>query len=342
MRLWNKRILSVALTLFLASSLFLTGCATDEKKEGQEAEQNQEEQAGFKPLSTTSKKVIAEYTGGKITEGELNRYINVFAFFSPQVAMLLSDPGVKEKENELKSQLAKEYAAQLYMESQIKDDQKYEKQADDTLKQFEEQLKAAPETEGEKPPKTIEEAIKGKGFTKAELRTFLIRDHKINDFYEQQLKGIQADHVKLNHILISVNEGEAQPGQPKRTDAEAKKRADEVKKKLDAGGDFTKLAKEYSDDPGSKDQGGLIEEFADSFVPEFANAAKTLPLGKISDPVKTMFGYHIIKVSERKKENLAKASEQVKRLKREEIFEEIVEKKLNFKSFLPEDKPAEK
>ena len=52
--------------------------------------------------------------------------------------------------------------------------------------------------------------------------------------------------MKVQHILISTEN---------RSDAEAKKRAEEVKKKLDKGGDFSKLAKEYSDDPGSKEQG---------------------------------------------------------------------------------------
>ncbi|SEN64023.1 peptidylprolyl isomerase [Lihuaxuella thermophila] len=335
MQVWNKRLVIGALTIFLASSMVLTGCGTAEKQEQKQAQQTTQP-TQFKPLSTTSKKVVAEFKGGKITEGELNRYINVFSFFQPQFAMMFTDPSLKGKQNEIKAQLAKDFAGQLYIASVVPDGE-YEKKADETLKQLESQLKSGQAADGQKGPQSIEEAIKGKGFTKDELREFIIRDHKIQAYYEERLKKLQYDNVKVNHILIGVGNDK-----PKRTDAEAKKRAEEVKKKLDAGGDFAKLAKEYSDDPGSKDQGGLVEGPPEMFVPEFANAAKTLPIGKISDPVKTDYGYHILKVVERNKKSYDQAPDQLKMDKQQEIFEEMVQKELQFKSFLPAPKPAEK
>jgi len=85
-----------------------------------------------------------------------------------------------------------------------------------------------------------------------------------------------------------------------RTDEEALALAKELVKRLRAGEDFAKLAKEYSDDPGSRDNGGDLGWFGRGrVVPEFEKAAFSLKPGEISDPVKTMFGYHIIQVLEK-------------------------------------------
>lgn len=75
--------------------------------------------------------------------------------------------------------------------------------------------------------------------------------------------------------------------------------ANQVKARLDAGEDFAALAKELSTDPGSKDKGGLYENLPtenSGMVAEFENAAKALGAGQTSGPVKSSFGYHIIRV----------------------------------------------
>ena len=81
--------------------------------------------------------------------------------------------------------------------------------------------------------------------------------------------------------------------------ASAEKKIREIKAKIDAGGDFAELAKENSDCP-SKARGGDLGEFGRGMmVREFEDAAFSLPEGKISEPVKTQFGWHIIKVTKR-------------------------------------------
>jgi peptidyl-prolyl cis-trans isomerase C len=108
----------------------------------------------------------------------------------------------------------------------------------------------------------------------------------------------QPELVSVRHILISVKQEEGGQGA---TEAEAKARLAKIQAELKKGAKFEALAKKYSDDPGSKDNGGLYED-ADpaNWVPEFGAAARTQPLGKVGAPVKTMFGYHVVKVEKRK------------------------------------------
>jgi parvulin-like peptidyl-prolyl isomerase len=122
--------------------------------------------------------------------------------------------------------------------------------------------------------------------------------------------------VKARHILIRVK-GSPRPGKKdakELTDEEALAKAKEIRAKLVAGGDFDALAKAESDDPGSGAKGGDLGTFGHgTMAAPFEEAAFTIPVGEISQPVKTQFGYHIIKVESRQERTFVEVRAEIER-----------------------------
>jgi peptidyl-prolyl cis-trans isomerase D len=114
---------------------------------------------------------------------------------------------------------------------------------------------------------------------------------EIQAYYNSLLDQFKvAEQVETRHILISVPRGA-----DAKTDAAAKAKAEDVLKQVQSGGNFADLAKEYSDDPGSKDQGGKLPMMPTSGLdPAYAQAAMALNPGQTSGLVRSQFGYHII------------------------------------------------
>src|SRR6476619_3267065 len=120
-------------------------------------------------------------------------------------------------------------------------------------------------------------------------------DEAMKKVYEDASKQISGEQeVHARHILVESED-------------DAKAIAEELKK----GADFAELAKKKSKDPGASDGGDLGFFTKEQMVPEFSNVAFALEPGKISDPVKSQFGWHIIKVEE-KRNRKAPEFEQVK------------------------------
>jgi peptidyl-prolyl cis-trans isomerase D len=114
--------------------------------------------------------------------------------------------------------------------------------------------------------------------------------------------------VPVRHILVKADKSKAE-------DLEAgKKKAEGILERIKKGEDFGKLAKEFSDDPGSKDKGGQYPgESVESFVPEFKTSVAALKPGELDQKlVQTQFGFHIIKRDAASKDDIIKAYKQSK------------------------------
>lgn len=157
-----------------------------------------------------------------------------------------------------------------------------------------------------------------------------ITDEKIKNFYEEnkEEKFKHDDEVRASHILISASEEEiinrikSENSDKKLSEDEleekaeeemkkAKQKAKDIYKELKANPDkFAEYAKQYSEDPGSASKGGDLGFFAEEeMVDEFSKAAFSTKPGELSEIVKTQFGYHIIKVVDRKEAGITPLDE---------------------------------
>ena len=120
-----------------------------------------------------------------------------------------------------------------------------------------------------------------------------VTDADIEAFYKQNLQQYQTPaQVRASHILLKL-EG--------KDEKQVQALAEDIAKKAKAGADFAALAKQYSEDDSNKDAGGDLDYFGRGrMVAEFEQAAFAMKAGEISNPVKTAFGFHIIKVVDNK------------------------------------------
>jgi peptidyl-prolyl cis-trans isomerase C len=137
------------------------------------------------------------------------------------------------------------------------------------------------------------------------------------------------EQVKASHILIRFQGSRVplKPNQKDLTEAEALAKATEIRKKLVAGGDFAAIAKAESDDAGSGAQGGSLGSFPHgAMVGPFDQAAFSLPVGQISEPVKSPFGYHIIKVEEHKTKTFEEARPDIEKQMKPQLTREAMDR----------------
>ncbi|BBH23343.1 foldase protein PrsA 4 [Paenibacillus baekrokdamisoli] len=243
-------------------------------------------------------KVVATYTDGTVTETEFKKYSTFFGIVQPQTEMYLSIPQLQE-------QFLREYVGYKVLFKKLPVQTKDEAAKSKTdVDAFYAQIKKA--IDGTPATKTKVEAAK---LTESDIRYFYSmitrimanEESKVTDAeVKKQYETTKDDYnvISVRHILIGTVD--PQTGAEKRKDADALKIAKEVKAKLDAGGDWKALAKQYSDDAGSKENGGLYEnQQAKGWVAEFKDAANKQAIGKVGDPVKSSFGYHVMKVEKR-------------------------------------------
>jgi peptidyl-prolyl cis-trans isomerase C len=126
--------------------------------------------------------------------------------------------------------------------------------------------------------------------------------HKVYDEAVKQLGEQQEVHAR--HILIRAAPGDDKAGK------EAEDKIKAVIERLKKGEDFAKVASDVTEDPSGKANGGDLGYFSkEQMVPEFSDTAFKLEKGQISEPVKTQFGWHVIKVDDKRAKAVPKFEE---------------------------------
>ncbi|MGD8192536.1 foldase protein PrsA [Brevibacillus ginsengisoli] len=346
-----KKILMVLSTTTLALSL-LAGCGKPNDQKAQPAQPNQTQPAtgagnaandplaqfpALKiPFTVGAEDAVVEYQGGKVTGKQFESFLKTITFFNPQQREMIEAADKTALEN-----YAHEYTGTVILASRADDKDKAASKA--LSEQTYEKIKSQYQQMIGKDEATYTKLLQNMGLTKEEIieqMTLInssievlkksVDEATLNKMYESNKDAYTKASVR--HILISTE---------KRKPEEALKLANDLEARLKKGEDFAKLAKENSDDPGSKDQGGLYENAdVDQWVPEFKKAALTQPIGQIGAPVKTNFGYHIIRVESRSK-NEDKLKQQGLQMAYDKFLKQDLTK-LVTKWNIPEPKPAKK
>ncbi len=154
-----------------------------------------------------------------------------------------------------------------------------------------------------------------------------LSDTDVQSYYnthKDEFEEAQASHILIRYKGSPVP---LKPNQKDLTDQEALAKAQDIRKKLAGGADFATLAKAESDDTGSAAKGGSLGKFSHGqMVGPFDQAAFSLPVGQISEPVKTQFGYHIIKVESRISKTLEEAKPEIEKRMKPKMAQEAAEK----------------
>ncbi|MBI5443402.1 MAG: peptidylprolyl isomerase, partial [Deltaproteobacteria bacterium] len=193
---------------------------------------------------------------------------------------------------------------QLSLKHPVKD---LKKRADEGLEQLKKQAPS---------PQAFQERLKQTSTTEKDLKAMLMKRISIQEYVKSQiLPGVKVteeqakkfygenkakftspEQVRASHILLQVPPAAKQEDRSK-----AYAKAKELQARAAKGEDFVTLAKENSQDPGSATRGGDLGFFAkEQMIPAFSTAAFALKPGQVSDVVETPYGYHIIKLTERK------------------------------------------
>ena len=258
------------------------------------AETEVKSEEGTEAVAETENDVIATVNGEKIIRKDFDRRVNVIKRMNQEVT--------RSVQIQVVNQLAKKVLLKQFVEGQNIDVSDEEVQGElEKVKYF---LESNPNSN----EKSLEEILETQGSSISELKDEVRRtlalskylDERVSDdeksiYFEANKSAFNGEKVKASHVLIDTTK--------LKTDAElekARQKIEEVKKEIDNGADFAEMARKYSTCP-SAENGGDIGFFKrkGSLVEEFAEVAFSMEVGEVSEPVKTQFGYHIIKVTDK-------------------------------------------
>ena len=274
---------------------------------------------------------VAVVNGDVITRGDLDRAVD----FGKRQAMQKGQPLNPEQIAALeKDALDKLIGIQLLYQASIKAGNKVDdKQVDEKFAEFkkrfpnEEAFKKAMDEWHVKEPDMKAELKKGMVTEAFVVKHFVdkttVPEEKVKAYYDSHPEFFkQPEKVKASHILIKVK-----PDATEAEKAEAMKKVKAVQEKLKKGDDFAEVAKASSEGPSAAKGGDLGYFGRGQMVKPFEDVAFSLEPGKVSDVVKTQFGYHLIKVADKKPESTVPFDTVKPRLeqylKQEEVQKEI-------------------
>ncbi len=124
----------------------------------------------------------------------------------------------------------------------------------------------------------------------------IVTDEALRKVYDEQIKPMgAAEEIRARHILFRADPKDA------KAQEEAQERARAALERIKKGEDFATVASELTEDPSGKENGGDLDYFTkDQMVPEFANIAFQMSPGQVSNPIRTQFGWHVIKLEDRR------------------------------------------
>jgi peptidyl-prolyl cis-trans isomerase C len=305
-------------TLALAGSILATACkpaptpapapATPSPTPASEASTAAPDQAAATPAPTPAgtpialPQIVATVNGQNITREELEKVFNAAVQASgAQVSDLSPDQQLAGYSQLLQDLILDKLVDEAASKEQVTDADvdaeiaKIKSQFPESAA-FDAQLTQAGMTQ-EKLRENIRDGLMQSRWMQSQVKPAEITEEKARAFYDANPKEFeQPETVKASHILFMVD-AEATPEVAAQKEDAAKKAAERAAK----GEDFTALAKELSEEPGASESGGDLGFFPkDRMVPEFAEAAFAQEVGTISQPVKTQFGWHVIKVTDKK------------------------------------------
>ncbi|MDQ3864223.1 MAG: peptidylprolyl isomerase [Actinomycetota bacterium] len=282
-KLFGNRVLHVSMLLGVAL-LLLAGCDPAEPVAN---------------VDSQARKIVT-FDGGAVTQGELDRFAEQSGFGS----LSKDDPQYRAAVQQIMPQLVSIEIAKAYAQEHniTVSDKEVDHEIEKIKKQVGEQARSSGQDLSNQ--KAYEQALKQNNITEEQLRDDIREnlpvqkvqkrvagnaepsDKEIQNYYEQNKEAqfTTPEQRCVRHILFNKDQ---------------KQKAEEVKQQLKNGGDFAKLAKEYSQDPGSAAKGGDLGCIGKGdTVPDFEKAAFGAEQGEIVGPVKTQFGYHILQVTD--------------------------------------------
>ena len=252
-----------------------------------------------------------------ITLAQFNRYMNVNMLLNPLFMYYGQDPAFRQS-------MLEQYVALKILGSRI-DESAYQKTVDLAEADYESFMDYFAESVGGK--NETNKQLKEIGITGDDIKDYVITsalaseylsstvsDDQVKEEYDGKVAEDPNAYVTtatVSHILIGTVDPMTR--EEKRTKEEALALANEVLEKLRGGADFAAMAKQYSEDESSKDNGGMYKDAnINEWVENFRKAVLELPLRQVSEPVETEYGYHLIRVEDRKVPTFDEVKEQVR------------------------------